>query len=169
MCEGPRGYCTRAGRDEGGRRSSLDYISDQGGVSWEQLEPLHKLADCLAQQTESRTDRQLAVWMLADDRVQQSYEQVKIDLRNQFRSQAETRLRTEAGGELRDKLRRQFPSLSEDRLRQEIDYYMDHNLEKRVDEEAETQLKEFLERARPLLERCGNKPTEMRFFQTAGS
>lgn len=146
-------------------------FSGGGGVSSEELEPLHKLADCLAQENAGRSDRELAVWMLADERTKKSYDEVMDQLRSQFRQQAETKMREQLSGEIRDKLRQQWPTLSEERLQQEIDYYRNNTLEKRITEQSEQkaaeEIRNFVRVAKPLLEHCGNKTAEMRFFQTA--
>jgi len=145
--------------------------SGGGGVSSEELEPLHKLADCLAQENAERSDRELAVWMLADEHTQKSYDEVMDQLRSQYKQQAETKMREQLSGEIHDKLRQQWPTLSEERLQQEIDYYKSNTLEKRIAEQSEQkateEIRNFVQRAKPLLEHCGNKTAEMRFFQTA--
>lgn len=145
-------------------------FSGGGGVSSEELEPLHKLADCLAKENAERGDRELAVWMLADERTQKSYDEVMDQLRSQYRQQAETKLGEQLSGEIRDKLRQQWPTLSEERLQQEINYYKSNTLEKRIAEQSEQkatkEIRNFVRAAKPLLEHCGNKTAEMRFFQT---
>jgi hypothetical protein len=147
------------------------YEYSRSGVEVEEMEPLQKLVSCLADRTDSRTDRELAVWMLADGRDRKSYEQVRAELRDRYKSQGESGLGNELMGDIREKLRRQFPNLSAERLEQEIGYYRQTTLEKRISDQAEQkateEIKSFLQVARPLLEKCGRKPGEMKFFQTA--
>jgi len=147
------------------------YSGGGGGVVEEELEPLHKLASCLSEQSAGRGDRELAVWMVADGRTGKSYEEVRDELRSQFRKQARADMQREMRGDIREKMRQQFPKLSEDRLQQEVDYYLQNTLERRIAEQAEEkvteEIKGFINAAKPLLERCGGKTSEMRFFQTA--
>lgn len=140
-----------------------------GGVVEEEMEPLRKLASCMAGRTDSRQDRELAVWLLADDRASKSYSDVRDELRRQYQSQGAAKMRTDLEGDIRESLRRQFPGLSEERLGQELEYYRENTLEKRIAREAEEKTDEELRgfvRVRPILEQCGSKPGEMRFFRT---
>jgi hypothetical protein len=56
-------------------------------------------------------------------------------------------------------------------LEREVDYYLQNALEQRVAIEAEekttAELKGFITAAKPLLEHCGSKTSDMKFFQTA--
>ena len=145
-------------------------IIEGGGVEEEEVEPLRKLAGCMAERTDNRQDRELAVWLLADDRASRSYSDVRDELRRQYQLQGEAKMRSELSGDIREALRSQFPGLSAERLEQEIEYYRENTLETRIARQAEEKTDEELRgfiRIRPILEKCGIKPGEMRFFQTA--
>lgn len=147
---------------------SIAALSAGGRSSVEETEPVRKLADCLARQPDDRDNRQLAVWMVADGWTDKSYAEVREQLRSRFREQIRPRMRSDMSGEIRKKLQQQWPDLTEQRLREEIAYYERNTLGRRIAEKIEEntteELKGFVQRAKPLLERCGHKTSEMRFF-----
>jgi hypothetical protein len=147
------------------------YTSSNTTVNVEEMEPLQKLVSCLAKRPDSRTDRELAVWLIADKRSQKSYEEVKSELREGFQRQGESGLTAEMMTDIREKLKSQFPGIGEERLNDEISYYRQNTLEKRISEQAgqkaAEEVRNFLRVGRPLLDECGQKTGEMRFFQTA--
>jgi hypothetical protein len=150
--------------------ASFPNSSMGSGVSEEETEPLHKLASCLANETEGRETRNLAIWMLSDHHAGKSFDEVKEELQRQYRRQAEAKLPGDLAGNIRETMRRQFPGVSDERLGQEIEYYRQNTLEKRIAAEAEQKTQEELKgflAVKPLLEKCGSKPGGMRFFQTA--
>jgi hypothetical protein len=144
--------------------------SYHAGTTVEELDPIQKLSACLDDSVTDRHARELAVWMLANHRTTSTYDEVKTDLRNQFALQATRGIDQAMNGDLLQSLRQQFPKFSEERLQQELNYYREHTLHARIDAEADAKANEeitdFVQKARPLLERCGQKTSEMAFFQT---
>jgi hypothetical protein len=142
-----------------------------GDYSREELEPWRKLVDCLARQREDRGDRQLVIWMFADNLTGKSYKEVASLLRRKYEEQFDTQVRSEFRNEHLGKLREKWPNLDEQRLREEVAYYERNTLKRRIAEQAkketETKLRRFVTSARPLLDRCGYNTADMQFFRTA--
>jgi hypothetical protein len=150
--------------------STLD-VATVPEYSSHEIEPIRKLADCLAGQTEDLGNRQLSIWMVAEGLTDKSYYQVDSLLREKHGQQSDAQIRSGLRDELVRNLRQNFPGKDEQWLRDQTAFFERNTLEGLIADDAkkiaETELKGFITSARTLLDVCGHNTAEMRFFKTA--
>jgi hypothetical protein len=127
------------------------------GMTREETEPLHQLADCMAQSSQSQADKQLAVWAVSGDLLHKTRDQALgtltqsyiDDLSEQRRGRIETQGKT---------LQASNPLVSDERLKVLLDQEMDEampEIRRQAADKAKLQLDRLLADDKDLLSRCG--------------
>jgi hypothetical protein len=134
----------------------------------EEVEPLHKLADCMSGSTLSDADKQLAVWAVSSDLLHRSPVEALEFLTSHFQASITRDQDEKIVRDKRPALIRDHPSLSE----LDIDTLIRNEMESETAEiyekaarEATAQLRNFLEHDRELLASCGYDVGDLSIFR----
>jgi hypothetical protein len=134
----------------------------------EETDPVRKLVECLETKSASHRARQLAVWMISDQLLELSPEQ----LANKFVNEVEVKWRAHATGpELAEILRESAPDTPAEVLDSITNMSADQvelvleSLKPKFRADAEAEVKRYAEQTGPLLRDCGYDLSSAAFFK----
>lgn len=147
----------------------LAFVPPENGsvITTEETEPLHKLADCMANASQSDEDKQLAVWAVSSDWLHKTRAEAVQFVTDGLAQ----RMGKERHDQLENKkpdLMRMAPSLSSERIDELIEAEYQNGmseLNNMAATKANEQVTSFIENDKNMLETCGYATGDMPIFQ----
>lgn len=147
---------------------SAEAPQDGGSITTEEMEPLQRLADCMASSSLTQADKQLAVWAVKDDLLSKSKDEALAFITNGLVDRMKKERREQLDGK-RAQLKEMAPDLGEDDITRAIETEFENGmpeLREIAAQKATEQLNSLIADDQAMLSSCGYQASEKPLFQS---